>query len=132
MGAGVGSKKEIQYSVHVCKTGVCVAYEEKFQPINKFNSRVTAHPNLKYVLAPLRKSITFYTYSIKYLNKETLLHCYFNPNAYLQNRTFTLGHLLWTMTTVPTCKLRGKSLSTRERTSWILASNPSSWLMSMV
>ena len=89
---------EFQYSVHVCKTGVCVAYEEKFQPINKFNTRVTAHPKLKVcVLAPLRKSITFYTYSIKYLNKETLLHCYCNPNAYFKKTDiysgpFTLDH----------------------------------------
>ena len=54
-------------------------------------------PNLKYVLAPLRKSITFYTYSIKYLNKETLLHCYFNPNAFF----YKTGYLLWTIYSGP-------------------------------
>lgn len=46
---------EFQYSVHVCKTGVCVAYEEKFQPINKFNTRVTAHPKLKVCARPTKE-----------------------------------------------------------------------------
>ena len=40
---------------HVCTTGACVAYGEKFQPINKFNTRVTAHPKLKVCARPTKE-----------------------------------------------------------------------------